>query len=37
MSDIGQWLSSLGLERYAAVFEREELTLANLRDLTEAS
>jgi class 3 adenylate cyclase len=35
MSDIRQWLADLGLERYGNVFEREELTPANLPELTD--
>src|SRR5262245_11768044 len=35
MSDIRQWLADLGLERYGDVFEREELTPANLPELTD--
>jgi class 3 adenylate cyclase/tetratricopeptide (TPR) repeat protein len=34
-SDIRQWLAGLGLERYGDVFEREELTSANLPELTD--
>ena len=33
MSEIRKWLASLELERYADVFEREELTIANLGTL----
>jgi class 3 adenylate cyclase/predicted ATPase len=35
MSDIRQWLTDLGLERYCNVFEREELTPANLPELSD--
>src|SRR5262245_4765267 len=34
MSDIRQWLTNLGLERFADTFEREELTPANLPELS---
>src|SRR5262245_27285580 len=33
MTDIRQWLTGLGLERYAEAFEREELTPADLPEL----
>ena len=36
MSDIRQWLTGLGLERFGDAFEREELTPANLAELTDA-
>jgi predicted ATPase/class 3 adenylate cyclase len=35
MHDIRRWLTDLGLERFAELFEREELTSANLPELTE--
>jgi len=35
MSDIRQWLTDLGLERYGDIFEREELTPANLPELSD--
>ena len=35
MNDIRRWLRDLGLERFAELFEREELTSANLPELTE--
>jgi class 3 adenylate cyclase/predicted ATPase len=35
MSDIRQWLADLGLERYGDAFEREELTPANLPELSD--
>jgi class 3 adenylate cyclase len=35
MSEVRKWLANLELERYADVFEREELTIANLRTLTQ--
>ena len=35
MSDIRQWLTDLGLERFAEAFEREELTPANLPELSD--
>jgi len=33
--DVGAWLASLGLARFAAVFESEELGMSDLSDLTE--
>ena len=36
MSDLQQWLTGLGLERFAEAFEREEVTLDSLPDLSEA-
>ena len=35
MNDIRQWLTGLGLERFGDAFEREELTPANLPELTD--
>ena len=35
-SDIRRWLERLGLDKYAELFEREEIALANLRQLDEA-
>ena len=35
MSDIRQWLADLGLERYGDAFEHEELTPANLPELSD--
>ena len=35
MNDIRQWLTGLGLKRFGDAFEREELTTANLSELTE--
>ena len=35
MSDIRQWLEELGLSQYADAFEREEVDLDTLPDLTE--
>src|SRR5262245_19317740 len=35
MSDIRKWLTDLGLERFADAFEREELSPANLPELSE--
>jgi class 3 adenylate cyclase/tetratricopeptide (TPR) repeat protein len=35
MSDIRQWLKDLGLERFADAFEREELTPADLSELSD--
>ena len=35
MSDIRQWLEDLGLGQYADAFEREEVDLDTLPDLTE--
>jgi len=35
VNDVRQWLASLGLERFAEVFEREQITHDNLRDLTD--
>jgi hypothetical protein len=35
MSDIRQWLTDLGLERFGDAFEREELTPANLPELSD--
>ena len=35
MSDIRSWLARLGLERFAEAFEREEVSLENLPELTE--
>jgi len=36
MRDIRQWLAGLGLEHFAEAFEREQLTLDNLPELTDA-
>jgi hypothetical protein len=36
MSDVKQWLSDLGLEKYAAAFAANEIDLAALRELTES-
>ena len=36
MSDIRQWLTDVGLERFADAFEREELTPAHLPKLSES-
>lgn len=36
MSDLNTWLNNLGLEKYAGLFEREEIDLTVLADLTEA-
>ena len=36
MTDVRQWLAGLGLERYAEAFEREEVTLEDLPELTDA-
>lgn len=36
VSDIRQWLTDLGLERFADAFEREELTPDNLPELSES-
>src|SRR5215813_13919646 len=36
MNEMRQWLTDLGLERFAELFEREEVTSANLPELTEA-
>jgi len=35
MSEVRQWLKSLGLERYAEAFEREEVSFDNLAELTD--
>ena len=35
MSDIRRWLTDLGLERFSEAFEREELTPANLPELSD--
>ena len=35
MSKLQRWLHGLGLERFSEVFEREELTLDNLPELTD--
>ena len=35
MNDIRQWLTGLRLERFGDAFEREELTPANLPELTD--
>jgi predicted ATPase/class 3 adenylate cyclase len=36
MSDVADWLKSLSLERYAGEFQRAEVDLATLADLTES-
>ena len=35
MSEVRRWLAGLGLERFADAFEREQVTLDNLPELTE--
>ena len=35
MSDIGEWLDGLGLGEYAEAFQREQIALADLLDITE--
>ncbi|MFY9883361.1 MAG: hypothetical protein WAK15_01170, partial [Candidatus Cybelea sp.] len=36
MSDVADWLKSLSLERYAGEFQRAEIDLETLTDLTES-